>query len=128
MDISNGKVTAILGQVIEVEFEGELPKIHDILVLEENNLVKMEVYSSSSPSSFYCLLLTFAAKFSRGSRVISTGTSITIPVGTEVLGRVMNVFGEPQDGKGQIKAQSAKSIFTQSIPLAAVIPPSKVLE
>lgn len=53
-----GKVVSVKGQIIEVEFNGEKPEIYDVLVFREDQNVKMEVYTSASPNSFYCLALS----------------------------------------------------------------------
>lgn len=126
---SEGKIIAILGQVIEVEFDGhELPRIHDILVLEDDENVRMEVYASSAPSSFYCLLLSSPHALTRGKIVINTGKPITLPVGTELLGRVVDVFGTPQDDKGNIKSRASRSLFAKEIAFDEILSPSEILE
>src|SRR5438477_5609569 len=97
MSLVTGKIMAIKGQVVDVSFNGEMPTVHDVLVLENNPLVKMEVYTSSSPNSYFCLLLTEGSTIARGNGVINTLKPVTIPVGPEVLGRVIDLFGNPRD-------------------------------
>ena len=68
-----GIVISILGQIVEVEFVGEIkPRIHDVLCLEDDKNVKMEVYTSAANNSFYCLLLSSSPKLHRGKKVIDT--------------------------------------------------------
>ena len=109
--IATGKIVSVQGQIVEVEFpEKEVPEIYDILTLEDNPKVKMEVASSSGPSTFYCLSLSSTEMFSRGKKVINTGEPIVIPVGKEVLGRVIDIFGNPLDDLGELKTKTAKPI------------------
>lgn len=109
-----GKILGVRGQVAEVEFAGEKPNVHDILYLESNPGVRMEVYVSSGPSSYYCLIITESSNLARGARVINTGKPISIPVGKEVLGRVINFFGTPRDGKADIKTKESWPIYRDS--------------
>src|SRR5258706_3336706 len=101
----SGKVVSVKGQIIEVEFLEEKPKIFDVLFLKEDPEVKMEVYTSASPNSFYCLAITNVVQLHYGSVVTSTNQPIKIPVGPELLGRVIDTLGNPQDGMGEIKAK-----------------------
>src|SRR5438105_872225 len=99
-----GKVKTIRGDIVEVEFLEEKPHVHDLLIWDQDDTIKMEVYSSSSDTSFYCLALTPITRLYRGAVMISTLTPLKIPVGEEVLGRLIDVFGMPQDGKQPIEA------------------------
>src|SRR3989344_7016021 len=123
-----GKVTAVSGQIVEVEFIDTPPMIHDVLVLESDPGVRMEVHSSASENLFYALLLTPSNILSRGSVVLNTNDTIKIPAGLEIMGRVINLFGEAQDGKGEIKANKLISIFGRETPFDEVIVPSVILE
>jgi F-type H+/Na+-transporting ATPase subunit beta len=116
MSLVTGKVIAIRGQVIEVSFTGEKPSVHDVLILENNPLVKMEVYTSSGPDSYYCLLLTEGSTIARGNGLINTLKPVTIPVGPEILGRVLDLFGNPRDKGAQIQTKDAWPIY-RSAPL-----------
>ena len=126
--MDKGKIVSIKGQIIEVEFEKSTPSLHDILVFEEDDSAKMEVYASSSYSTFYCLSLGQNKNLHRGSKVINTRKPITIPVGQQILGRVIDVFGNPQDGKGKISASSQREIFGSSISFDQIQTSSEVLE
>lgn len=128
MTKNSGSVIAIRGQVVEVRWTGAAPRLHDILTLKDNEAVKLEVYSSSSKDEFYCLSLTDVTLVHRGAEVINTGVSLEIPVGPEVLGRVMDVFGQAQDGQQALKAKELRNIFTSQSRYDDVLPPEKVLE
>lgn len=128
MEESFGTIKAIKGNIIEIEFLDDKPQIHDLLVLKEDHSVILEVYTSATQQSFYCFLLTEAHKIYRGAQVINTHKSIQVPVGPEVLSRVMNLFGQPVDGKGPINAKAYKSIYTQNLNFDELILPKTVVE
>ena len=67
-----GKVVSIKGQIIEVEFLDQKPRFNDVLILKDDPTVKMEVYRSASPNSFFCLALTTVTKLHHSSPVVST--------------------------------------------------------
>lgn len=124
----HGKVISVKGQIIEVEFTDENPRIYDVLVAQDDPAVKMEVYTSASANSFYCLALTTVTELHYGSVVVSTGNPIKIPVGAEMLGRVVDTLGEAQDGQGVITAKDSKPIIAEAVSFANVIIPKEVLE
>ena len=105
-----GEIVSIRGQVVEVEFSKRKPAIHDLLILKDNPEVKLEVYSSSGPNSFYCLALTSTNDMFRGAKIINTQTQILFPVGQTTLGRILDIFGQPLDGKGDIKDKDSMPI------------------
>ncbi len=126
---NKGRVKSIKGQIVEIEFEGFAPNVHDIFILQGDPSVRLEVYASSSENSFYCLSLTDVRKLHRGAVMVNTGEPIRVPVGDGVLGRVINIFGEPQDKhKGPLMSQETKSIFAREVGLDEVVPPTQVLE
>lgn len=102
---SEGKVIGINGQIVEVSFQKDLPAIHDVLVIPNDGALRMEVYSSSGPRTFYCLALGSVRKIKRGAKVINTAEPILFPVGPEMLSRIVNLFGEPQDLLGEVKTR-----------------------
>ena len=111
-----GRVIGIQGHVIEVRFdEHNLPAIRNILFLEEDPGVRMEVIKSSGTNSFFCFLFSATNKLRRGVNVINTGEEIKIPVGEEVLGRVVNIFGDPIDGGEPIKSKTKRSIYADNL-------------
>lgn len=125
---NHGTIIGIQGQIIEVEFKKEPPSMHDILVLENNPSIKIEVLRSSSDTSFYCLNLSFTDELSRGLRIINTGKPILMPVGKGALGRVMNIFGDPLDGKGEIPRTAYKPIYGSGLTYDDVVRHKEILE
>ena len=123
-----GKVVSVKGQIIEAEFLNEKPHIYDVLAYKEDPSVKMEVYTSASPTSFFCLALTDVVKLHHGSVLVSTEQPIRIPVGQEMLGRVVDTLGEPQDGMGEIKAKELRPIIAKDVAFANVTIPKEILE
>ncbi len=123
-----GKVVSVKGQIIEVEFNGDKPRIYDVLVYKEDPGIKMEVYTSASPNSFFCLALTTVDKLHHGSDVVDTGQPIKIPVGPELLGRVVDSLGNPQDGMGELKVKEFKPIIAKDVDFSEVHIPSVLLE
>ncbi len=123
-----GKIISIKGQIAEIEFLEEKPKIHDLLIAKEDSTAKFEVYTSASADSFYCLALTNTTKLHYGSLVLSTDQPIKIPVGKELLGRVIDTLGVPQDGMGEIKTKNLNSIVAKSVKFADINVPKEIME
>jgi len=94
-----GKITQIVGVVIDVEFsEDNLPAIYNALTVElDGKVVTLEVAQHLSESRVRAIALSATDGLERGAEVIDTGTSISVPVGDKTLGRMFNVTGEPID-------------------------------
>jgi len=111
MKSGDGKVTQVIGPVIDVEFPaGALPEILTALTLtnksisaEEGNLT-VEVAQHLGENTVRCIAMDSTEGLIRGQAVKNTGAAITVPVGKEVLGRILNVVGAPVDEKGPVKA------------------------
>ena len=109
-----GKISQIIGPVVDVRFEKHIPKIHEKLIIKGvDKDVVLEVLFHSGENTVRCIALQATEGLSRGLSVETTGDSIEIPVGDGTLGRVMNVLGEPIDKKGEIKASEYWSIFRE---------------
>ncbi len=120
MDLENGKaktltpgrVKQVLGPVVDVQFtSGGLPPINTALKVtnkaiseRENNLV-LEVAQHLGDSIVRTIAMDSTEGLTRGSAVLNTGKMISAPVGEEVLGRIVNVIGEPVDEAGEVKAK-----------------------
>ncbi len=128
MQDSNGIITGIKGQVVEVEFRGIKPNIHDILVLPGVSDVKIEVYQSSAPNRFYCLSYGNSRSIKRGDKLENTGTPPMFPVGAALLNRVVDAFGTPLDPLGPIKAEAMVPIYKTGDLSDHVISERKFLE
>ena len=112
MSIINGKILQVLGPVVDVSFEGgELPPILNALVASNasisdkpDNLV-LEVAAHLGDNVVRTIAMDSTDGLARGLSVRDTGRTIQAPVGEKTLGRVMNVIGEPIDGKGPIESE-----------------------
>ena len=106
-----GRVVQIIGNVVDVEFaNGELPAIYNaVRIVDEGELsaekreVTVEVQQHLGENRVRSVAMQPTDGLVRGMKAIDTGEPITVPVGRETLGRVMNVLGEPVDKKGEIK-------------------------
>ena len=126
-----GNVVAVRGQVAEVSFSKEeyRPARHDILEVVGQPGVILEAIMSSSPTSFYCLVLTPEARLSRDMKVRNTKRPLMIPVGENVLGRAFDVFGEAHDDEGEISREAVRPLYgSKPRSLSSVKPPSEVME
>ncbi|MDX9721581.1 MAG: F0F1 ATP synthase subunit beta [Myxococcota bacterium] len=111
-----GKIIQVLGPVVDVAFEGELPEIYTALRItnpsisdKPNNLV-VEVAQHLGEHVVRTIAMDSTDGLVRGQEVINTGSGINVPVGPEVLGRIMNVIGEPVDEAGPLEAKERWAI------------------
>ena len=104
-----GKISQIVGVVIDVEFEGNLPAIYNALEIQtDGKKVVLEVAQHLSENSVRAVSLGSTDGLKRGTDVVDTGAPISVPVGDETQGRMFNVVGEPIDGKaGSFKKRAA---------------------
>jgi len=107
-------VKAVRGHIAEVEFLEDKPEVHQLLIGKDDPNLKMQVYGSVGENLFYCLVLTTTENLARGTKMINTGEVVSIAVGPEVLGRVVNVFGEPVDGNGSLKSTKKWPVFARA--------------
>ena len=109
--MNTGKVTQVLGPVVEVHFEKDRPAILDALTIEANDMhgrITLEVAAHLGLDRVRTISMTETAGLSRGEVVTASGAPISVPVGTEALGRLFNVLGETLDGKTPISAASPR--------------------
>ncbi len=125
---NRSRIIGIKDNIVEVEFIGSPPSIGEILTLKEDPYVILEVFSSASKSSVFCLSLKGLRRIYRGAEIVSTGSGMTIPVGKELLGRVIDVFGNPQDGGATLKGVKNKPIFSTPASFETVSGIQEVLE
>lgn len=123
-----GIVKSIRGHIVEVEFEGVLPNIFDVLLWEKDHSVRLEVISSSSGSSFFCIALTSVNNLFRGAIMINSMQPLQVPVGAFLLGRIIDIFGNPQDGKDPIQSTTKRSLYEHAISFESIVPPREILE
>ncbi|MDC3176656.1 F0F1 ATP synthase subunit beta [Alphaproteobacteria bacterium] len=110
-----GKVKQILGAVVDVRFDSKLPEILNALTIkhEKKNLV-LEVAQHLGENTVRTIAMDSTDGLVRGQIVEDTGKPITVPVGPEVLGRIMNVVGEPVDDRGLIKTKHSAPIHKEA--------------
>lgn len=113
-ETKEGKVISIVGQVAEVVFSGKQPEIYETLTLKKDKSVKLYVFRSVGKNTFYCTILIGRRKLNQGSVVVSTGEKLSVPVGSEFLGRVVDAFGSPIDGGGEIESFAKREIISSS--------------
>ncbi len=112
-----GRVTQVLGAVVDVQFEGELPFIQNALTTRvgDRTLV-LEVAQELGERTVRCIAMDSTDGMVRGHEVRDTGAAIQMPVGPETLGRIMNVIGEPVDERGPIPTQRRYPIHREAPP------------
>ncbi len=103
--MSSGRIVQIIGAVIDVEFTREdVPKVYDALKVSQTGLT-LEVQQQLGDGVVRSIAMGSSDGLSRGLEVSNTEQPITVPVGEETLGRIMNVLGEPIDEKGPVNAK-----------------------
>ncbi len=101
-----GKITQIIGAVVDVNFEADLPEIYTALeVNNSGNLLILEVAQHLGENDVRTIAMDATEGLKRGDEVINTGAPISVPVGPETLGRIINVVGESIDEKGEVKTK-----------------------
>ena len=109
-----GRVRDLQGQVLTIVCDGQYrPPLRELLFAEKDQSIRLEAYAYENDRVLRCLLLSSYTLLSRGDRILSTGQEITVPVGSGVLGRAMDLFGNPEDGRGPIQARSWRSIHSK---------------
>ena len=123
-----GKITQVMGAVVDVKFEGELPSILNALETKiEGRRLVLEVAQHLGEKSVRTIAMDSTDGAVRGQEVIDTGDSIKVPVGPEVLGRIMNVIGEPVDERGPVKTKKHFPIHRSAPEFVEQSPESEVL-
>jgi F-type H+-transporting ATPase subunit beta len=108
---STGRVTQVIGAVVDVSFEGELPPILNALETTNNgHRLILEVAQHLGENTVRCIAMDISEGLVRGQGVADTGSPISVPVGEATLGRIMNVIGEPVDEAGPIMTQDRRPI------------------
>jgi len=124
--MSNGKVIQVIGPVVDVQFFDEnLPAMHHALRIrkpEQDLDITLEVEEHVGDGVVRCIAMSSTRGLARGTAVLDTGSSISIPVGEGCLGRVVNLLGQPVDGEGPIHSirfdpiHKAPPPFDQQVP------------
>jgi F-type H+-transporting ATPase subunit beta len=112
--MSSGQIVQIIGAVIDVEFSREdVPKVYDALNVTTTGLT-LEVQQQLGDGVVRTIAMGSSDGLSRGLQVTNTQAPITVPVGEETLGRILNVLGEPIDEKGPVNAQVSMPIHRKA--------------
>lgn len=112
--MNQGKIVQIVGAVVDVEFPREsIPHVFDALVVKDSGLT-LEVQQQLGDGVVRTIAMGPSDGLRRDFLVEHTGKPITVPVGAETLGRIMNVLGEPVDEAGPINAQQTRAIHRQA--------------
>ena len=102
----NGKITQIIGAVVDVNFENELPEIYTALETNNSgNKLILEVAQHLGENEVRTIAMDATEGLKRGDEVVNTGSPISVPVGPETLGRIINVVGDAIDEKGDVKTK-----------------------
>src|SRR5580698_8194488 len=110
-----GRVTQIMGAVVDVQFEGHLPAILNSLETRNGgNRLVLEVAQHLGESTVRTIAMDATEGLVRGQEVTDTGQPIEVPVGAGTLGRIMNVIGEPVDEAGKIPHQETRAIHQEA--------------
>jgi F-type H+-transporting ATPase subunit beta len=110
-----GRVTQVLGAVVDVQFEGELPYIYNALTTKigDRTLV-LEVAQELGEHTVRAIAMDTTDGMIRGQEVADTGAGISMPVGQATLGRILNVIGEPIDERGPVQATQHMTIHREA--------------
>lgn len=111
-----GRVRDLQGQVVTLLCDSQYrPPLRELLYLEQDASVRLEAYAYENDRTLRCLLLSSYRTLRRGDRVLSTGQEITVPVGEAALGRAFDLFGTPEDGRGEIVSSTWRSIHSRGV-------------
>merc|ERR1719409_851357 len=112
--VSNGRVSAVIGAVVDVEFDGELPAIYNSLEVQDTDTrLVLEVAQHLGESTVRTIAMDATDGLKRGQAVVDTESPIMVPVGPELLGRIVNVLGEPIDEQGDIGTEKSLPIHRE---------------
>ncbi|MDR6303786.1 F-type H+-transporting ATPase subunit beta [Nitrobacter vulgaris] len=110
-----GRITQVIGAVVDVQFEGHLPAILNAIETKNgDNRLVLEVAQHLGESTVRTIAMDTTEGLVRGQDVTDTGAPIRVPVGAGTLGRIMNVIGEPVDEQGPVKADDLRPIHQEA--------------
>src|ERR671910_2900955 len=106
-----GRITQVIGAVVDVQFDGHLPEILNALETKnQGNRLVLEVAQQLGESTVRCVAMDTSEGLTRGQEVRDTGAPIAVPVGAGTLGRIINVIGEPVDEAGPVRGEAMRAI------------------
>jgi F-type H+/Na+-transporting ATPase subunit beta len=105
-NVQSGRITQVMGAVVDVQFDGHLPAILNALQTDNHgNRLILEVAQHLGEATVRTIAMDATEGLTRGQEVVDTGEPIAMPVGRETLGRILNVIGEPVDERGPVEAK-----------------------
>ncbi|MDX1638523.1 MAG: F0F1 ATP synthase subunit beta [Balneolaceae bacterium] len=128
-----GTITRVRGSVVDVRFPGQIPDIFNILTVSaetdpaSSGPIILEVVSHLDTQSVRCLALTSTRGLARGKAATDTGEPLKVPVGSELLGRAFNLFGDPIDEGSPIESSERRSIDQSPVPLSKQVTTQEIL-
>jgi len=136
---NTGKIIQVIGPVVDVQFNGKLPKIYDAL---EVSLLKKENSNGEAPvdklvletaqhlggGKIRSVSMGSTDGLRRGMEVLNTGAPILVPVGEKILGRMFNLLGEPVDGQGEVTTNEKNPIHREAPPFKEQSTQTEILE
>ena len=125
---SQGKITQVIGAVVDVQFDGDLPAILNALETHNNGKrLVMEVAQHLGENTVRAIAMDATEGLVRGEPVSDIGSPIMVPVGNATLGRILNVIGEPVDEKGPVNATEYRAIHQPAPTFAEQATSSEIL-
>lgn len=126
---NTGKITQIIGAVVDIRFENELPSLYNAVEVPfGGETIVLEVMQHLGDNTVRCISMHPTDGLKRGMEAVDTGGPITVPVGEEVLGRMVNVLGEPIDNKPVIETKERWPIHREAPKLTEQIAQPEILE
>src|SRR5688572_22527185 len=115
-----GRIVSVKGQIAAVEATGDiLPGLNEALLSSENPAVVMEVFFQDK-QSVSCLILSDPQDLYRGMKIVGSGQQLSVPESPGLLGRAIDLFGNPLDGGKPIQAVKRRSIYSKTPSLATI--------
>ncbi len=123
-----GSVKSVRGSVVDVSFSGTLPEINQMLRTGPEQEIVLEVSAYINESDVRCIAFHSTEGLERGARVYNSGAFLAVPVGDEVLGRMINVFGKAIDGKAPLEVRETRPLHREPLQLSQRSIHSEVFE
>ena len=115
MKKNTGRITQVIGAVVDVQFDDSLPAILNALETDNNGVkIVLEVAQHLGENTVRTIAMDSSEGLVRGGEVVDTGNPISVPVGNSTLGRILNVVGEPVDEKGQLSGEEKRPIHREA--------------
>merc|ERR1711939_1131126 len=113
--VGKGKIKSVIGAVVDVQFDNELPNILNSLEVQDHDIrVVLEVAQHLGENTVRTIAMDATEGLKRGQGVVDTGSPIAVPVGPEMLGRIVNVLGEPIDERGPVGEKQSLPIHQEA--------------